>query len=95
MAKNEGTLVIGTVRPYDSLDTYPSAVANEVKGGHHQVLLLTDRDSIPAARRVEGMFCFVKEDGKVYKLGADLTTWTEYAAGLTWDEAYEAYLIPH
>jgi|GEM_PF-3720260 len=82
MAKNEGTLVIKEVRPYDSLDTYPSAYANEVKGGHHQVLTLVERDAIPAARRLEGMFCYVKEDGKVYRLEADLATWIEFAGAI-------------
>lgn len=93
MANNTGTLVIAPIRPQAQEDTYPSAFANEVKGGHHQVLTLAERDAIPAGRRLEGMFCYVKEDGKVYKLDSDLITWTEFSgAGLVWDEAYEAYL---
>ena len=78
MAKNEGTLIIKEVRPYDSLDTYPSVHANEAKGGHHQVATLVERNAIPVARRLEGMFCFVAENGKLYKLESDLTTWTEF-----------------
>jgi len=77
VAKNTGTLVIAPIRPYDSADTYPSAHANEIKGGHHQVLTIVERDAIPAARRLEGMFCFVKETGKDYRLEADLETWAE------------------
>lgn len=78
--KNEGTLIIKEIRPYDSADTYPSAYANELKGGHYQVALLTDRNVIPALRRLEGMFCYVAEDGKYYKLKSDLTTWEEFSA---------------
>lgn len=93
MANNEGTLVIAPIRPQAVEDTFPSAYSNEVKGGHHQVNTIAERDVIPTPRRLEGMFCYVKADGKVYKLEADLVTWTEFAgAGLTWDAAYEAYL---
>ena len=68
MSKNSGTLIINTVRPYDSNDTYPSAQADELLGGHYQVADTTARDAIPSGRRVEGMSCWVVADERTYRL---------------------------
>ena len=83
--RQNGTLIINTIRPYDTADEYPSAMANEVKGGHYQVQNLTDMTSIPAARRQEGMLCWVVAESKMYRLtgGIDNANWiaTPYVIG--------------
>lgn len=80
MAQNQGTLVITAVRPNDSLDTYPVAIANEIKGGHHNYLTLNDIYAIPADRRQAGMLVTVTNDpqsafNNTYVLQANLITW--------------------
>lgn len=69
--KNKGTIVISTVRTPSSNDRFPTAFANEIKGGVHSVDTLSDRDKIPEERRSVGMLCYVAEDGEYYKLGQD------------------------
>lgn len=83
MANNTGTLVIAAVRPASDQDTYPVAFANEVKGGHHQVPLIADRDAITPDRRQIGMWCTVAEDGKTYKLeaGIENINWQQVVFG--------------
>ena len=80
MAQNQGTLVITAVRPNDSLDTYPVAIANEIKGGHHNCLTLNDLYTITPDRRQAGMLVTVTNDPKfafnnTYVLQDDLITW--------------------
>lgn len=59
MSNNVGTLVTSPIRPFSSLDTYPSFYANEGKGGCHNVTSLEERNSIPEDRLTEGMLCTV------------------------------------
>jgi hypothetical protein len=63
-----GTNVAAPVRPFDSADTFPSAIAEEIKGGWHAVASTTERDAIPAARRTVGM--------AVRVVGGDIYEWT-------------------
>lgn len=80
---NIGTLVTAAIRPASDLDTFPSAYANELLGGHYQVATINDRNSIPNERRVEGMFCSVAADGNVYKLsgGTANGNWAIFSGG--------------
>lgn len=80
MPNNTGTLIAAPIRPISSDDTFPTAYANEILGGHHQTATLTARDAIPAERRAEGMLCTVVETGRTYRLAAGLNTWTDTLA---------------
>lgn len=73
MANNIGTLVTSPIRPQGQLDTFPTALSNELLGGHHQVELLLERNSIAAERRQEGMTCYVAEAQVTYQLIGGLT----------------------
>lgn len=79
MAKNEGTLVIAEIRPYDSADTYPTARSNEILGGFHQEANIAARDLIPTERRIVGMMCFTISESKLFQLIGGLTNdkWVE------------------
>lgn len=79
MANNTGTLVTSPVRPQSDADEFPSAFANELQGGYHEVADLTARDAITASRREEGMACFVVAESKLYRLigGTANENWTE------------------
>lgn len=76
---NSGTLVIAPIRPQDSADTYPVALANEIAGGWHAVINPTARDAIPEERRALGMLVFVLSESKGYLLRTGLTNadWEE------------------
>lgn len=82
MPNNIGTLVAAPVRPAGEADTFPSAYANEIKGGLHAVETLVQRDVIPAERREDGMLCAVGETGTVYQLrgGTDNAGWVSVLA---------------
>lgn len=83
MVKNTGTLIIATIRPYDSDDTYPAAIAGEIKGGYHQVADDTARDAIPSSYRTVGMMAYVISTAKLYWLvgGVENTDWEEVTLG--------------
>jgi hypothetical protein len=89
MANNIGTLIIAPVRPQADNDAYPSAFANEIKGGHHQVTSLTERDLITTDRRVLGMLCSVVtiSSSNTYQLigGIDNGNWSEFNVSNTAD----------
>jgi hypothetical protein len=74
---NIGTLVIAPIRPQSTLDSFPSTLANEALGGHHSVATISDRNSIPLARRQEGMNCFVGSNKVTYQLigGIEDSNW--------------------
>lgn len=82
MATNQGTLVISTIRPFDSNDVFPSHEAQYGKGGLHSVADITARNAITSARREEGMLVYVQNEDKYYTLAADLTTWIAFNSGL-------------
>jgi uncharacterized protein DUF5977 len=75
MSLQKGTLVGAPIRVNDSADTYPSAVANEILGGHMSMPDSTTMNAIPAARRQAGMYCYVIGEGNTYQLANDLVTW--------------------
>lgn len=76
---NSGTLVIAPIRPQDSADTYPVALANEIAGGWQAVISLSARDAIPEERRALGMLVYVLSNSTGYLLRNGLTNsdWEE------------------
>lgn len=68
MGANSGTNVAAAITTFTSDDKYPTAYANEIKGGRHSVGTLTDRNNIPKERRLVGMHCYVVSDECAYIL---------------------------
>lgn len=83
MALIPGTVVAAKVTTGDTANTYPVADQSEIRGGNHSVQALADRDIIPNERRVEGMTCWVINDGKAYRLvnGTTNSDWIEVVDG--------------
>jgi hypothetical protein len=83
MATIPGTIVSAKVTTGDTANTYPVADQSEIRGGNHSVETLTDRDNIPAERRMEGMTCWVGSEGKEYRLvnGTNNGDWLEVVDG--------------
>lgn len=83
MALIPGTVVAAKVTTGDTANTYPVADQSEIRGGNHSVQALADRDLIPSERRVEGMTCWVIDDGKTYRLvnGTTNSDWLEVVDG--------------
>ena len=84
MSSIKGTNVLAPVVPFDTTDSHASHEARYGKGGYRSVADLTERDAIPALRREAGMLVCVLTDGKVWRLGDNLTTWTEFAVSSDW-----------
>lgn len=78
MPNNSGTLVVSPIRPQNDSDTFPSAYANELKGGFHQVADITARNNISSDRRQVGMWCYVIATGQTFQLvgGIANANWT-------------------
>jgi len=78
MSQNIGTLITAAIRPNDSLDLIASAYASEIKGGRHSVATHTDMNAIYDVRRIEGMECYVIDEGLTYILSGGTTNadWT-------------------
>ena len=71
MSAINGTNVAAPIRPFDTNDSFPTAFANEVKGGHHTVDNEAARFAIPVLRREKGMLVTQRDTGKTYKLITD------------------------
>ena len=59
---NSGTLVIAPIRPQASNDTFPSAIANEIKGGPFSVGTTAAMSNIPSERLVSGSTAYITND---------------------------------
>jgi hypothetical protein len=77
MSSIKGTNVLAPVVPFDTTDAHASHEARYGKGGYRSVADTAERDAIPALRREAGMAVFVTSLQKEYRLGSDLTTWSE------------------
>lgn len=83
---NTGTLVIAPVRPQASNDTFPSAIANEIKGGPFSVATTAAMSNISSERLVAGSLAYVTNDSsfRIY----NGTNWSQSgvrdAIGLGW-----------
>jgi len=84
MSSIRGTNVLAPVVPFDTTDAHASHEARYGKGGYRSVADIAERDAIPQLRRESGMLVCVLTDGKVWKLGDNLTTWTEFAVSSDW-----------
>lgn len=81
MAAIPGSVTVtGIIAPTDSNDTYPVIDPTYGIGGYREVATTSDRDSIPAERKREGMLVYVAADAKVYQLSA-AGSWTEFTSG--------------
>lgn len=80
MPNNVGTLVASAIRPFNTADTYPTAYASELLGGHKAVATIAERDAIPAARREIGTIVFVAATGESYYLSGGIANanWVLY-----------------
>jgi hypothetical protein len=81
MAEIKGTNVVAPVVPLDTADVHPTHAAAYGLGGYRTVASDAERDAIPAPRREQGMLVFVTATGMTWRLGSDLTTWTEGGGG--------------
>ena len=84
MSSIKGTNVLAPVVPFDTTDAHASHEARYGKGGYRSVADIAERDAIPQLRREAGMLVCVLTDGKVWRLGDNLTTWTEFAVSSDW-----------
>lgn len=74
---NVGTLVTAPVRPQASNDTYPSAIANEVKGGPFTAANLAGLSNIPAPRLEVGAIGYAADTGLYHRLtSTSPVTWS-------------------
>jgi len=90
MGDLSGTIVVSTVVPTNSADTYATHDSQYGKGGHRECADTTARDAIPAARRTEGMTVWCVDPGVTYRLvgGIENTDWVEVTiviAATWWD----------
>ncbi len=68
-----GTIVSSPIRPFGPNELLATVFSNEIKGGHHNYELLSERDSLIEARRDWGMLVTIYNDtnsanNKTYKL---------------------------
>jgi hypothetical protein len=68
MADRTGFIVPFTVVTSSTVDQYPVALANDIKGGLHSADTPSDRDMIFADRKQDGMLCYVRSEKKTYQL---------------------------
>lgn len=78
MAQIQGTNVIAPVVPYSTADVHPTHDAAYGRGGYRSCATHAERDAIPYPRRVAGMLVYTANDGKTWRLLADLAAWVEY-----------------
>jgi len=79
MSQILGTIIAAQVTTGDTVNTFPIGDENEMLGGHHSVQQLSDRDAIPAQRRVEGMTCYVVVTQRTFQLvgGTNNGNWAD------------------
>lgn len=77
MSSIKGTNVLAPVVPFDTTDTHASHEARYGKGGYRSVEDIAERDAIPALRREAGMLVLTLSDGVMWRLNANLNTWTD------------------
>lgn len=67
---SDGTLVTAPIRPFSTLDTFPTAWANEIKGGPFSYGTLSELSNIPTSRLSLGALGYVSGTDKYYKLSS-------------------------
>jgi len=74
---------------------YPLIEDTDQKGGFQVVATTQLRDAVPSSLRKEGMHVFVVADTTVYRLEADLLTWTAGALGGVGGSSQGSYDCPN
>ena len=69
--------VAGTFAPTDSTDTFPTSLAEYIKGGFRSVVNQVARLAIPYEHRTQVMLVLQNDNNTYWRLGADLTTWSQ------------------
>jgi hypothetical protein len=77
MSSIKGTNVLAPVVPFDTTDAHASHEARYGKGGYRSVADIAERDAIPQLRREAGMLVLTLSDGMMWRLNANLNTWTD------------------
>jgi hypothetical protein len=77
MSSIKGTNVLAPVVPFDTTDAHASHEARYGKGGYRSVADIAERDAIPQLRREAGMLVLTLSDGVMWRLNANLNTWTD------------------
>jgi hypothetical protein len=72
------TPVSAPLGPIDVADTYPTHLASRGKGGLRCISSSSDLDDIPVGCREVGMQVYTETEDIYWKLGSDLTSWTEW-----------------
>ena len=70
--KIKGTNVAAAIVPFTTDDSYATHDAKYGKGGYRTVETEEELNSIPEARKAEGMLVFVVENKRLYQLKKDL-----------------------
>lgn len=73
-------LVISTVKQKNSA-IFPIVEDTDFLGGFRTVADAAERNAIPSTYRKQGMFVWTNADSKLWRLNADLTSWTEFTGG--------------
>jgi len=81
MAVILGTNIAAPVVPFTTSDDYATHFAEYGKGGWREVASGAVRDAIPVKRRSAGMIVVTQDDGLIWILGSDLTTWSAFSTG--------------
>lgn len=81
---SNGTLVTAPIRPFAVQDTFPTAWANEVRGGPFTYSTLAELSNIPMSRLVVGSIGYVSSENRYYRLtSTSPVTWTNFETAVT------------
>lgn len=80
MAAIPGVNIIAPVVPFSTADVHPTHEAAYGRGGYRSCANHAERDAIPQPRREAGMLVYTANDGKTWRLLADLAAWVEFDA---------------
>lgn len=79
--------ITGVLNPTGYGDNRPVVWDAFVGGGYRSVANATERNAILAGRRKEGMWVYTVDNGHLYQLASDLTTWTDLGTPATFGAA--------
>lgn len=84
MASLPGTVISAQITTGDTANDFSIGDTNLMQGGQHTVDSVADRDLITAARRHEGMTCWVRDERVMYQLVGGITNsdWIPAATSL-------------
>lgn len=79
---SDGTLVSAPIRPKSVNDTFPTAFANEVRGGPFSVASVSAMSNIPVSRLVPGSLVYITGDSS-FRLYDTSSNWTSTLFGIS------------